>query len=213
MPNFDYLFGFLGASVVAVFLVLYAVILMFPLVYVILRWRAADSERPGLGTRATVLFLRSLTILTLLTGAALLLQTIFSQEMNTATISSMRRIAMGLGVGAGVLLAFQQVALLVLPRVGLGEDPARRVFRGVVAIVTGIVSSIMVIVLCVRIFEEGDNAESILHLYSWLVVWWPAHIVILFALGSEARRLNPEAAVLPLSAGRASHKSSGPIED
>ena len=177
MPGFD---GFM--SLLPMFLiVVYVILPLFPLLYVILRWRTAGAGEPGLGLRAGLLYFTSISVLVVTTGLALLLQTLASSDVGARSMDSMQRISFGLLLGGALFFAVNGMVVLRLPAAP-ADDAATRIFRGFVLIFSGLVTFVALLILCVKLFEKGSNIDDLREPLVWAGVWmicYLAHLAIL----------------------------------
>jgi hypothetical protein len=201
MPGLDQLFyGFTGAIVLV-----YLIIPMFPLLYVIIRWRAAGSGEPGLGTYAGVLYFRSVAVLVLVSGVALLLHSIVSapgSELPRAvaahddSMEELRRVAGGMLVG-GVLIWGMQLAILARARFSTSGADARRVFHGFVMIIAGLASVGTIMALCIQLFQEDTEFDDLRELIVWAGVWTGTYLVQVALLRRGAVESSPDSTAPP----------------
>jgi hypothetical protein len=177
MPGLEGLF----AGSMSFVLLLYTAIPLFPLLYVIIRWRARGAGEPGLGYRSGLLYLRTVALLVLVTGTGLLLHGVLSQSSESRSMDEMRRVAHGVIVGSA---AFFLVTFTLVRSLGdaVGAVDAARVFHGFVLLISGLVTFTALTVLCVLMFQKSAEMDDLREPLAWLIVWastWLAHVVIL----------------------------------
>ena len=177
MPGLEGVF----AGGVGVALLLYTAIPLFPLLYVIIRWRVQGGGEPGLGTRSGLLYLRTVALLVLVTGAGLLLHGVLSQSSESRSMDEMRRVAYGVIVGSAAFLLLTSTLVRSLGD-AVGALDAARVFHGFVLLVSGLATFGALIVLCILMFQKSAEFDDLREPLAWLIVWaitWLAHVVIL----------------------------------
>ena len=177
MPGFESLL----AGSMGLVMLLYMAIPLFPLLYVIIRWRVRGAGEPGLGTRSGLLYLRTVALLVLVTGAGLLLQGLLSQNSESQSMDEMRRVAYGVLVGGAV---FFLVTFTLVRSLGdaVGAVDAARVFHGFVLLVSGLVTFGALILLGILMFRKSGDFDDLREPLAWLIVWtlaWLAHVAIL----------------------------------
>lgn len=177
MPEFERLF----AGTMGLVVMLYAAIPLFPLLYVIIRWRAKGGGEPGLGYRSGLLYLRTVALLVLATGASLLLHGVLAENSDSRSMDDMRRVAYGLIVGGAV---FFLVTFTLVRTLGdaVGATDAARVFHGFVLLLSGLATLAVVVVLCILLFGRDVEMSDLREPLAWLIVWsitWVIHVAIL----------------------------------
>lgn len=171
MPGFNEIFlGSFG------FLILvYLGIPVFPLAYVVLRFRPGEGASPtGLGTTAAVYYLRSLAVLVFLTALALLLQ----EGVADDTDSELVRTALGLMMGAGVFFGLNYGVGRALS-FRIDHTPVQRIFNGFLLVTTGLVTLGAMLVVAVLTVKEGSEGRSIAEPGMWVVVWLCAFLFLI----------------------------------
>ena len=177
MPELEGLF----AGTMGLVMLLYTAVPLFPLLYVIIRWRAKGAGEPGLGTRSGLLYLRTVALLVLVTGAGLLLHGLLSKSSESRSMDEMRRVAYGLIVGGAVFLL---VTFSLVRSLGdaVGAVDAARVFHGFVLLVSGLLTFAAVVVVCIILFQRKAEFDDVREPLAWLIVWtltWLVHVGIL----------------------------------
>jgi len=177
MPGFESLF----AGTMSLVVLLYAAIPLFPLLYVIIRWRAKGGGEPGLGYRSGLLYLRTVSLLVLITGASLLLHGVLTERSDSRSMDEMRRVAYGLIVGGAVFFLITFTFIRTLPD-AVGAIDASRIFHGFVLLLSGLVTLGALVVLCILMFQKSAEFKDLRDPLAWLLVWsitWLVHVLIL----------------------------------
>lgn len=177
MSGFESLF----AGTMSLVVLLYAAIPLFPLLYVIIRWRVKGGGEPGLGYRSGLLYLRTVALLVLATGTSLMVHGLLAENSDTRSMDDMRRIAYGLIVGGAV---FFLVTFTLVRTLGdaVGAVDAARVFHGFVLLLSGLATLAALIVLCVLLFQRNAEMDDLREPLAYLIVWsitWVVHVMIL----------------------------------
>jgi hypothetical protein len=183
MPGFSDFISLTPLVLVAVYLVLP----LFPLLYVILRWRTAGEGEPGLGLRAALLYFTSISVLVVTTGVAFLLHSLVSDDPNPEAVDRMRRSAYGLLLGGALFFAVNAMVVLRLPA-ARADDATTRVFRGFVLIMSGLVTLVALLILCVKLFEKGSNIDDLREPLVWTGVWMICYLAHLGILRPKSHR-------------------------
>ena len=158
--------GGMFAGTMGLVMLLYAAVPLFPLLYVIIRWRAKGAGEPGLGTRSGLLYLRTIALLVLVTGAGLLLHGLLSKSSESRSMDEMRRVAYGLIVGGAVFF----LVTWTLVR-SLGD-----------AVGAGLLTVAAVVLVCILLFQRHAEFDDVREPLAWLIAWaltWLAHVGIL----------------------------------
>ena len=177
MPELESLFaGTMGVAVL-----LYAAVPLFPLLYVIIRWRAKGGGEPGLGYRSGLLYLRTVSLFVLITGVSLMLHGLLSPRSEARSMDEMRRVAYGLITGGAIFFLLTFTFIRTLPD-SVGAVDATRIFHGFVLLVSGMVTLGAVVVLCILLFQKSTEFDDLREPLAWLLVWaitWLLHVLIL----------------------------------
>jgi len=160
---------------VGVIVLFYFTFAVFPLAYVFVRWRAGSDSEPGNGTYAGLLYFRAVSLLVFCTGLSLCLHSLIDEDAGRRSMENMRRVAAGLMVG-GLVFHLLQWAFISQLSSAAKSVQVRRVFRGFVLVVSGLVSMGTVILLCVLMFDEHTHFEDFKPLLAWVGVWTILHL-------------------------------------
>jgi len=154
---------------------------LFPLLYVIIRWRVPGGGAVGLGFRSGLLYLRSAGLLVMVTGGALLLHGLVVVDSDTRSMEDLRRIGGGLALGGAVFWALNGMLVRSLPDV-VGAADATRVFNGFVMLFAGVAAFVALGGLCVLALQRDAELDDLRAPLVWVVVWtatWLIHLLLL----------------------------------
>ena len=165
-------------------LLAYVVLPSFPLLYVILRWRAGGGDQPGIGSIAALLYLRSLAILGACSGLSLLLYGLWKPGDGEGTL----RFAGGVLAASAVFLV---VVFALTQRFGgpPPEHPARRIFSGFLLVVSGLVTFTAFLAVGVEVCSKDPDADTTRLFASFALVWFVAMVLAVLRLGRTGRAL------------------------
>jgi hypothetical protein len=136
---------------------------LFPLAYVVLRWRVAGRDEQGIGSYGALLYFRTVALLVAIAGAANLSYGILS---TTPIDPALTRLSWGMLLGGGIFLGLN-VALGRLFTVVGNVKETRRVFAGFLMIISGLVTLFVLVLLFLSLFvqvKEGDADAAALRI-------------------------------------------------
>ena len=124
---------------------------IFPLLYVVLRWRAGDRYVAGSGTHGAMLYFATVALLLGLAGASNL---VYGAISVTPVDEAMTRLSWGMLVGS---LMFCILNLLMIRSLGPLRDPSDvvRVFVGFVMVIAGMIAMAALIGMVISWFTES----------------------------------------------------------
>ena len=177
-----------AAFLVPLVLIMY-IVPVFPLLYVIVKWRSA-SGTSGAGTHGLMLYFTTVSVLIALAAAANLTY----GAISVGDVSEgMTRTSWGLLVGA---LAFCLLNIFLMRAAAPLRDPTDvvRVFVGFVAVISGIIAMGALIALTISMFQEAvtDRAadlrsDAIRMFGSWCFYYLVTYLLTTRLLARNAR--------------------------
>lgn len=180
-------FGLIGSLVWALYL--------FPLAYLVLRWRAYREKQladPQLGIKVVLYYFRFLTLQLLLAG----LTAGVAGTLIGGGRGQLFRIAGALIVGAGSLYAGCVAA--IHQRTNASQFPdVGRLFTGAGALVAGLAGLAAWVGFFLALFSDGYTAEAIKITGSVLLVYLPAFAVLGLSLLRSPQNPLPPSQVAP----------------
>lgn len=161
---------------------------IFPLLYVVLRWRAGDRYVAGAGTHAALLYFATVALLVGLAGAANLT---YGAISITPPTPAMTRLSWGLLVGSVI---FCLLNIVLLRALGPLRDPndVVRVFIGFVMVVAGMVAMVALILMLIEVFRktEDDAARTLRSDQIRLFGSWTLFFLVTFLLTTRVLARN-----------------------
>jgi hypothetical protein len=163
---------------------------IFPLLYVVLRWRSGPDHPAGTGTHGALLYFTCVGFLMALAGGANLLYGVFSI---TPVQEELRRLSWGLLVSG---LAVTVMNVVLMRTVGPLSEPREvvRVFLGFLMVITGMVAIGATAMLCITMFQDapGDEAairreDDLIAYGAWSALFVLAYLLITLTLARDAR--------------------------
>lgn len=159
---------------------------IFPLLYVVLRWRTAGEHEPGSGTYCAVLYFLCASLLLTLVGGANLSYGLFS---TTPVDPEMERLSWGLLFGAGAFLALNVLLAVKFVAAPASAPEARRLFGGFLALIAGMVSVYAIVKLFATLATEAKTDRALelrndeLKLYgAWLFYFVALYLITMLRL-------------------------------
>lgn len=132
--------------------ILYAFLWLFPVAYLILRWRAYREQTPAdphLGIKAALYYFKTLAYHVVLVGTFCLIFGLINDQVR----EEMMRIGAGLLLGGGIVYGAH--AIIIDKRTNTHQFPAvARIYNGFNLVMTGLVAMAAVIATLVLLFQE-----------------------------------------------------------
>ena len=188
MPDFLSMIQYLSYLLLAM-----VVVPVFPLLYVLVRWRSGGGHPAGIGTHGALLYFTCVGFLIALSGGANLVYGAFSA---TPVDEAMRRFSWALLAGGGITMALNVV---LMRKFGPLSDPAEvvRIFVGFVMVLTGMVAVGTLVGCFNALFQEAKNPgveklrnDAILMYGVWFAFFIGAYLVTARLLAKHAHELN-----------------------
>ena len=185
MPDFVSMIQYLSYVVLAM-----VVVPVFPLLYVIVRWRSGGDHPAGIGTHGALLYFTCVGFLIALAGGANMVYGVFSV---TPVNEAMTRFSWALLCGGGVTLGLNVV---LMRKLGPLKDPAEvvRIFIGFVMVLTGMVSVGTLVLGFDALFQEAKTppieklrVDAILLYGIWFAFFVGAYLVAARVLAKHAQ--------------------------
>jgi hypothetical protein len=136
--------------------ILYAFLWLFPVAYLILRWRAYREQAPAdphLGLKAALYYFKTLAYHVVLVGTFLLIFGLINENSR----EEMMRMGAGLLLGGAVVYGAH--AVIIDKRTNTQQFPAvARIYNGFNLVMTGLVAMAAVIAILVLLFAEHTPA-------------------------------------------------------
>jgi hypothetical protein len=161
--------------------ILYAFLWLFPVAYLILRWRAYREQAPNdphLGMKTALYYFKTLAYHVVLVGAFLLIFGLINDHIRE------RMMRMGAGLLLGGAIVYGAHAFIIDKRTNTLQFPAvARLYNGFNLVMTGLVAMTAVIVTLVMVFAEHTPAIAIRGALALLLVYggaWAAQAAFLF---------------------------------
>ncbi|MHC4958724.1 MAG: hypothetical protein ACYTGN_10140 [Planctomycetota bacterium] len=164
---------------------------IFPLLYVVLRWRSGPDHPVGTGTHGALLYFTCVGFLMTLAGGANLLYGIISI---TPVNEELERLSWGLLVSGMSVTVLNVVLMRTL---GPLSDPREvvRVFLGFLMVMTGMVAIGATALLCITMFQAVGDSEELATVRSddlraygvWALLFVAAYLLVTRTLARDAR--------------------------
>lgn len=161
--------------------ILYAFLWLFPVAYLILRWRAYREQAPKdphLGIKAALYYFKTLAYHVMLVGTFCLL----FGAINEYVRENMMRLGAGLLLGGAIVYGAH--AFIIDKRTNTQQFPAvARIYNGFNLVMTGLVAMAAVIATLVMLFAEHTPAMVIRGALVLLLVYgaaWASQAAFLF---------------------------------
>lgn len=160
--------------------ILYAFLWLFPVAYLILRWRAYREQSPAdphLGLKAALYYFKTLAYHVMLVGTFLLIFGLINEHVR----GEMMRMGAGLLLGGAIVYGAH--AVIIDKRTNTHQFPAvARIYNGFNLVMTGLVAMAAVVATLVLLFQEYTPAMVIRGALALLLVYgaaWAAQAAFL----------------------------------
>lgn len=161
--------------------ILYAFLWLFPVAYLILRWRAYREqapEDPHLGLKAALYYFKTLAYHVMLAGTFLLIFGLINEQVR----GEMLRLGAGLLLGGAIVYGAH--AVIIDKRTNTLQFPAvARIYNGFNLVMTGLVAMAALVGTLVLLFQEHTPALAVRGALALLLVYgaaWAAQAAFMF---------------------------------